>query len=124
MGLYFWWILLATIVHQTTANLYFDWYTNKIPNFEVSLSPQFQLHITNTSTVSLVISYNTGEKIPIVNSELESPAHTGLPPFTTPAGLADMTFTWHTETGFLRSSDNFISLKPGEDYFAIELKLI
>ena len=108
------WMFLATTLHLTTTNLFVDWYTNKIPNFEVALSPQFQLHTINESTLTLVISYSTGEKIPIVNSERESPVHTGLPPFTTPAGLADMTFTWHTETGFLRSSDNYISLGPGK----------
>ena len=116
-----WRLTMITSLTLVNSNIYYDLYTDKIPNIDVAISPQFELSITEAVSVSVILHYPTDGKIPLVNSELGSPIPTGLPPYTTPAGLANMTFTWLTDSGFLRSSDEFVSLKPGENRIRVTL---
>ena len=112
----FWWPIVSIALAPISAALDYNWnnYSDKVQNIEVSISPQFQVSIKQGTTLRLVIQYSPEERIPSASSELESPAPTGLPPYTTPPELANMSFTWLTEAGFLRSSDGFFSLRPGE----------
>lgn len=102
-------LILFLLSHPTFSSLYYDWYTNKLANIELSSTPQFHLTATSGSQITLTVHYSRttplGERVRLG----QSPPPLTAVYFTTPEERRNI--TWWTVEGV---RNDFVSLAPRE----------